>query len=67
MTNIKGGLVTPDIGVPIDRQNYDLATSNFGEMLGETHNPTKHIEYIYRTANKILTGRPDGMVDGKLV
>lgn len=30
-------------------------------------NPTAHIEYMYRVANKILTGSPDGMVDGTLV
>ena len=67
IANITGGLTTPEIGVSVDRQNYDLATGNFWEILTETNNPTKHIEYIYRTANKILTGSPDGMVDGKLV
>jgi len=67
MRNISAGLVIPEIGVTFDIQNIDIANQNFGEPLGETHNPTKHIEYIYRIANKVLTGNPDGMVDGKLV
>lgn len=32
-----------------------------------TGNETAHIEYIYRVANKILTGSPDGMVGDRLV
>lgn len=32
-----------------------------------TGNETAHIEYIYRIANKILTGRPDGRVGDRLV
>jgi len=66
-TQIKSGFTHVDIGVPVEIQNYDLAQSNFWEPASVTDNPTKHIEYIYRTANKILTGNPDGMVDGKLV
>lgn len=45
----------------------DLSQQNFGEPAGVSHSETAHIEYIYRMANKILTGSPDGMVDGQLV
>ena len=67
ITNIKAGFITPDIGVPFDRQNLDLASGNFWEPLSDTNNPTKHIEYIYRIANKVLTWNPEGTVDGKLI
>jgi len=65
-TQISSGFAGIDIGVPVDIQNFDLATGNFWEPASLTDNPTKHIEYIYRTANKILTGNPEGMVGGKL-
>lgn len=29
ITSIKAGFITPDIGVPFDRQNLDLASRNF--------------------------------------
>ncbi len=29
ISNIKGGLTTPEIGASVDRQNYDLAAGNF--------------------------------------
>lgn len=29
ITNIKAGFITPDVGVPFDRQNPDLASQNF--------------------------------------
>lgn len=67
ITNIKAGFITPDIWVPFDRQNLDLASGNFWETLSDTNNPTKHIEYIYRIANKVLTWSSDGIVDDKLI
>ena len=29
LANIKVGIIIPEIGVPVDRQNYDIATQNF--------------------------------------
>ena len=57
----------PELGIPFEAENLDPANQNFGEPTGVTNNPTKHIEYIYRFANKIMTGSPDGFVDGQLV
>lgn len=53
--------------MPFEAQNTDLSELNFGEPVGLQGNQTAHIEYMYRVANKILTGSPDGMVGDKLV
>ncbi len=52
--------------MPFEPQNTDLSRLNFGEPSGR-ENATSHIEYIYRIANKILTGNPNGMVEDQLV
>lgn len=59
-------MVTPQIGLPVDPQNFDPAQQHFGEAGTHANSPRAHFEYLYRIANKILTGSPDGMVDGTL-
>ena len=53
------GLLIPDLGAPFDTGNFDPSSNNFGEPLSESDNPTRHLEYIYRIANKAISGDPN--------
>jgi len=67
VSEMKGQVMTVNIGDTFDIWNINLATNDFWESLWETNSPTKHLENMYRIANKVLTGSPDGMVDGELI
>lgn len=67
VSEMKWQIMTINIGDTFDIGNINLASNDFWESLWETNSPTKHIENMYRVANKLLTGSPDGMVDGELV
>lgn len=54
------GLLIPELDVPFDTGNFDPSSNNFGETASESDNPTRHLEYIYRIANKVISGDPSG-------
>ena len=65
---MKGQMLNPQLWVPFDIRNIDLANQNFGEPTSETNSFARFNEYLTRFVNKWITGNPEWLdTNGQLI